>query len=176
MTRLLRLLALVLAVGAPSASEASGVAVAEGAGTTAQSYAYDLSLGASTHSADTHTVASASRSGRWRSPGVGCLVSGCCVATKVGGRSAELDAKALGRPDLIGRAGRGPDVREVEGDAADVYSRLAHGADDAAHPTYRGPRTRLDDGTVIGLRQSRKPGPTLDVNPASGPAYRIHFK
>ena len=86
MTRLLRLLALVLAVGTPFASEASGVALAEGAGTTAQSYAYDLSLGATTHSADTRTVASASRSGRWRSPGVGCLVSGCCVATKGAGK------------------------------------------------------------------------------------------
>jgi hypothetical protein len=49
-------------------------------------------------------------------------------------------------------------------------------AQDAPNPTYVGPRAMLDDGTVIGLRRSSKWGPTLDVNPATGPAYRIHFK
>lgn len=92
-------------------------------------------------------------------------------AARVGTRTGDdLDAASLSRPDLIGSPGRGPDVRVIDGDAADTYARLAHGADDFPHPTYAGPRARLDDGTVIGLRESDKYGLTLDVNPASGVA------
>jgi hypothetical protein len=56
-----------------------------------------------------------------------------------------------------------------------TFEDLTQNAPDAPRPTYKGERRVLDDGTVIGIRPSRRWGPTLDVKYPDGTEQKIHL-
>jgi hypothetical protein len=56
-----------------------------------------------------------------------------------------------------------------------TFEDLTQNAPEAPHPRYDGERRRLDDGTVIGIRQSKQWGPTLDVVYPDGTDQKVHL-
>jgi hypothetical protein len=55
------------------------------------------------------------------------------------------------------------------------FEDLTQNAPEAPNPTYPGERRALDDGTIIGIRESRKWGPTLDVKYPDGTEQKVHL-
>jgi hypothetical protein len=69
-----------------------------------------------------------------------------------------------------------PVVRS-EAELNDLFGRLSQGGRPAPHPTYRGPRVELPDGTKIGWRASSKSGgATIDIKYPDGTATKVHVQ
>lgn len=78
----------------------------------------------------------------------------------------------------VGVPGAQERVRELPDDQAveELYDELAGGGSPVQWNGYSGqPPVRLDDGTVIGLRQSTKHGSTIDIKLPDGEQWKVHI-
>lgn len=77
-----------------------------------------------------------------------------------------------------GRPGHSRRVREVdaEDELAELYDELSEGGHPADPSSYRGPRVRLPDGTILGVRDdSSSGGRTVDATLPNGERWKIHL-
>jgi hypothetical protein len=56
-----------------------------------------------------------------------------------------------------------------------IFEDLTQNAPEVPHPTYDGERRVLDDGTIIGIRESQRWGPTLDAKYTDGTEQKVHL-
>jgi hypothetical protein len=61
-------------------------------------------------------------------------------------------------------------------DIKELWGRWSSGGEPAPRPDYNGARVRQDDGTEIGLRNSARNGPTIDVRFPDGTTGKVHVK